>query len=221
VPAIKICGITQSEDAIQATACGADALGFIFYPKSPRCVTPEQAKGIIYRLLKGSVGITAGSSFFSPSGRISTVGVFVNEDPDRVMDIATFCGLDLIQLHGDESAAYCGRFPAERLIKAFALKTAADLKDIGHFKVRAILIDAHDPARFGGTGKTSNWELAAQAKATAPLILSGGLHSGNIREAIEAVGPEAVDINSGVETSPGVKDHDKVKALIEKIRSLT
>ncbi|MDQ5985218.1 MAG: N-(5'-phosphoribosyl)anthranilate isomerase [Syntrophus sp. SKADARSKE-3] len=218
--AIKICGITRLEDAIYATACGVDALGFIFYPKSPRCITPEHAKSIISRLPRGSVGITASSSVFSASEKVSTVGVFVNEDPDRVMDIATFCGLDLIQLHGDESPAYCGRFPAERLIKAFFLKTEDNLKDMGCFKVRAILIDTYDPVRYGGTGKTSNWALAAQAKALGPLILSGGLHSGNIREAIEAVDPEAVDINSGVEASPGIKDHDKVKALIEKIRSL-
>jgi phosphoribosylanthranilate isomerase len=221
--AIKICGITRLEDASFIARCGADALGFIFYPPSPRYVTPEQAKIIISGLpvREGSAELRPHSSksIFPVSRRIATVGVFVNETVDKVMDIASYCGLDIIQLHGDESADYCRHFPAERIIKAFALKTPADVEHIKDYEVRAILVDTHDPVHYGGTGRTSNWELAAQAKILAPLILSGGLHPGNIREALEAVAPAAVDINSGVEDSPGIKDHEKVRTIIQMIRT--
>jgi phosphoribosylanthranilate isomerase len=219
VTAIKICGITLREDAIFINQCGADALGFIFYPRSPRYIDPEQAKQIIEELSTVTADRTAaGGTLLTSPGRITTVGVFVDGDIEKVQEIASFCGIDLIQLHGNESADYCGRFPAERIIKAFALKTDADLQRIKDYKVRAVLIDAFDPVHYGGTGKTSNWDLAAKAGRTKPLILSGGLHIGNIREALEAVGPDAVDICSGVEISPGVKSHEKIKAIIDLIR---
>jgi phosphoribosylanthranilate isomerase len=223
VAAIKICGITRLEDAIFIARCGADALGFIFYPKSPRYITPQQAKKIIDELPvhhQGQDPIAARSPIMSPNpGRITTIGVFVNEDSEIVQEIASFCALDLLQLHGGESAAYCRHFPPERIIKAVALRTADDLRQIRDFPCRAILVDAYAPQRHGGTGRTANWELAAQAKNAAPLILSGGLHAGNIRKALAAVKPDAVDINSGVETSPGVKDHNKIREIIGLIRA--
>jgi len=199
---IKICGITNLDDALAAAKAGADALGFIFYSKSPRCVSPRQARGIISELPR----------------TVAKVGVFVNDDPERIEEIAGTCGLDLIQLHGDETPDYCRRFPASMLIKAFSPRSAADLKRLDDYSVQAILVDAFAPGLYGGTGKTSNWELARAIGERGLLILSGGLNSGNIREAIAAVSPDAVDINSGVESAPGRKDHYKITEIIEIIR---
>jgi len=205
VTEIKICGITNLDDALAAAEAGVDALGFIFYSRSPRCVSPRQAREIISALPPG----------------VATVGVFVNDDPERIEEIAGFCGLNLIQLHGDETPDYCRRFPASTVIKAFSPRSAADLKRAADYPVRAILVDAFAPGLYGGTGKTSNWELARAIGERCPLILSGGLNSGNIREAIAAVSPDAVDINSGVESAPGRKDHDKINEIVEMIRRST
>jgi len=199
---IKICGITDPDDALAAAGAGADALGFIFYPKSPRCVSPGRAREIIAALPR----------------TVSKVGVFVNDDPDRIEEIAGICGLDLIQLHGDETPEYCRRFPASMVIKALSPRTAADLEGVADYPVRAILVDASAPGRYGGTGKTSNWHLAKSLAHSCTLILSGGLNSGNIQDAIASVSPDAVDINSGVESAPGRKDHDKIRDIIEMIR---
>jgi len=218
VTAIKICGITRLEDALFAARCGVDALGFIFYPRSPRNIAPEEAKRIIDGLSEAMTdNPSCGQTVFSASGRMTTVGVFVNEDMGIVNEISSFCNLDLIQLHGNEPPSYCDRFPAERVIKAFALQTDADLERIRDYRVRAILVDTHDPVRYGGTGRIANWELAVKARGGCPLILSGGLHSGNLCDALTAVRPDAVDISSGAEISPGVKDHEKVKAVIDLV----
>lgn len=217
---IKICGITRPDDAVFIARCGAHALGFIFYPKSPRYVTPEHARSIIAALPAASGRGPQERTIFSVSRSIATVGVFVNQEAAEVLEIASFCSLDLIQLHGDESPAYCDLFPAKRVIKALALTGEDDLEQIGRYTCRALLVDAHDPVRRGGTGRTSNWTLASRVKAHGPLILSGGLHMGNIREALAAVGPDAVDINSGVEIAPGIKDHDQVEAIIKRVREL-
>ena len=221
--AIKICGITRPEDALFIAQSGADAIGFIFYPPSLRYVTPERAKAIIDSLpeMQGTFPEACAADIFPSTGQITTVGVFVNETADRVQEIVSFCGLDLIQLHGNESPDYCRHFPQEQIIKAFALKSREDLERIKDYAVRAILVDTHDPNLHGGTGRTSNWGLAAQAKTLAPLILSGGLHPGNIRNAVEDVRPAAVDINSGVEVSPGIKDYDRVRTMIQTIRTMT
>ncbi len=199
---IKICGITDLDDALAAAGAGADAVGFIFYPRSPRCVSPRQALGIIREL----------------PCTVAKVGVFVNDDPERIEEIAAICGLDPIQPHGGETPDYCRRFPAPRVIKAFSPRTADDLEGVGGYQVRAILVDAFAPGLYGGTGKTSNWDLARTIGERYPLILSGGLNSGNIRDAIESVRPQAVDINSGVESSPGRKDHNKIREIIGMIR---
>jgi phosphoribosylanthranilate isomerase len=199
---IKICGITSRTDALSAAACGADALGFIFYEASPRHVTPETARTICCDLPK----------------RVVRVGVFVNEDASKVMKIVDFCGLDLIQLHGEEPPHYCRWFPAERIIKAVSFQGYGDPAVHADYAVRAILLDHREAGRYGGTGKQSDWSLAGHIKALYPLILAGGLHEGNIEEALRIVAPDAVDLNSGVEQSPGKKDPEKVGRIIEIIR---
>jgi phosphoribosylanthranilate isomerase len=199
---IKICGITRIEDALCAAESGADAVGFIFHPASPRCVTPERAKAIVAEL---------------PAG-IVTVGVFVNRPAAEVERTAEACRLDLIQLHGDESPAYCRLFPAGRIVKAVSPRTPEELGRLADYDVRAFLVDARDPGRYGGTGKRADWELAARLGRERPLILAGGLHAGNIAEAMGAVAPRAVDINSGCELAPGIKDHDQMWRIIGMIR---
>jgi phosphoribosylanthranilate isomerase len=196
---IKICGITNLEDALNAYAFGADAIGLIFYTKSPRYVTPDMARNITENLPRN----------------IARVGVFVNHDIQAVRDIYEFCRLDLIQLHGDESPEYCRQFPESVLIKAFSPGSDEDLSDMKNYPVKAILIDSRNAGLYGGTGKTCNWELASKIGTIPPLILSGGLNPDNILEAIEAVVPHAVDVNSGVEVSPRKKDPDKMKLVIE------
>jgi phosphoribosylanthranilate isomerase len=200
---IKICGITNLEDASFAAECGADALGLIFYSRSPRYVAPERAKKIIEKL----------------PDRIAKVGVFVNQELQEVKKTVEFCGIDLVQLHGDESPEYCRQFPSSLLIKAFSPRRESDLRRLRNYPVRAVVVDTYDPLRYGGTGKRSKWRLAVKVKETHSLILAGGLNTGNIREAIDIVAPHAVDINSGVESSPGRKDHKKVRAIIEVLRS--
>jgi len=202
---IKICGITSRTDAFTTAGCGTDALGFIFYQASPRHVTPETARMICRDLPK----------------RVVRVGVFVNEDASKVIEIVDYCGLDLIQLHGDEPPDYCRRFPAERLIKAVSFQGDGDPAALADYAVRAILLDHRAAGCYGGTGKQSDWNWAGRIKALYPLILAGGLHEGNIEEAIRIVAPDAVDLNSGVEHSPGNKDPEKVRRIIEIIRSKT
>lgn len=201
---IKICGITNLEDASYAAECGADALGFNFYAKSSRYVRPERAREIIEKI---------------PDG-IAMVGVFVNHDPLEVKKTVEFCGLDLVQLHGDESSEYCHQFSSSRLIKAFPPRYEGDLRKVRSYLVRAILVDAYDPLRYGGTGKRSDWNLAIRVKETHPLIIAGGLNRDTIREAIEIVSPHAVDVNSGVESSPGKKDPRKVREIMEIVRGI-
>ena len=200
---IKICGITNLEDALCAAACGADAVGFIFHPPSPRYITPEQAREIIAAL----------------PGNIVKVGVFVNRDAGEVAQTFEDCGLDLIQLHGDESPEYCRRFPRERVIKAVFHQTPEELGALVAYDVRAFLVDFREADRYGGTGKRADWKFAAKLGEAYPLILAGGLNSENIGEALAAVAPGAVDINSGIEKSPGIKDHDRMRRIIGMIRN--
>jgi len=199
---VKVCGITNIEDGLAAASAGADALGFVFHPASPRYVTPGRAREII-----GSL---------PPA--VCTVGVFVNLAAEEVLRIAELCGLDFIQLHGGETREYCRRFPRERVIKALSFRSEEEFAAMADYPVRAFLVDAHDPVRFGGTGKTCNWNLAHRAAARHPLILAGGLSEENIIAALEAVRPLAVDISSGVETAPGKKDHEKIRSVIAAVK---
>lgn len=202
---IKICGITNQADAALAVELGADALGFIFAP-SPRQVSPEQARNIIKSL----------------PPFVQTVGVFVDESLNRIRNIMDFCGLDMIQLHGGESAESCSAL-MPHVIKGFRLSDSSRLSSIGEYrgKIRAALLDTYQKGIQGGTGKTFDWNLAIRAKEMGmPIILSGGLNPSNIQRAVAAVQPYAVDVNSGIEQRPGIKNPVLIKTLMEKIREI-
>jgi phosphoribosylanthranilate isomerase len=200
---VKICGITRLEDARVAVEAGADALGFVFYPPSPRCVTPEQAEQIIRRL----------------PPFVTTVGLFVDVPLDTVHETALWCGLDRVQLHGRETPEFCARVKRP-VIKAFRIKNADSLADLPGYRVAAFLLDAYvEGALPGGTGASFPWQLAAQAKPYGPVILAGGLSPENIEAAITQIHPYGVDVSSGVESVPGVKDHQKVRQFIQRAKA--
>ena len=196
---VKICGITNMEDAQCVAENWAAAVGFIFHPPSPRYIEPQKAAEINRLLLQNLV----------------KVGVFVNQKEEVVHRIYEDCRLDMIQLHGDESPEFCRQFPGDRIIKALELKNEEDLKKAALYDVAAILVDSRHAGLYGGTGKTSNWMLARQISQ--PLILSGGIKEENVLEAIRMVSPAALDINSGVESSPGKKDHVKIARIMQII----
>ena len=200
---VKICGITNKEDALCAAKLGATALGFIFYPASPRYVKPEDARKIISNL----------------PDELVKVGVFVNEKADEIKRVMEYCGLDMIQLHGDESPEFCREFTASQIIKAVELKNDDDLNHAYSYEVAAILVDSRHAGLYGGTGRKANWKLACRTKNKKPLILSGGLNEGNIAEALQTVAPAALDINSGVESEPGKKNHAKLARIFDIIRA--
>jgi phosphoribosylanthranilate isomerase len=204
VTQVKICGITNKEDALAAVQSGAAALGFIFYQSSPRYITPENALKIISAL----------------PDKVIKVGVFVNEKADEIKRIMDCCALDMIQLHGDETPDFCRQFPSSIIIKALALRNDGDVNFALNYHVAAILIDSRHAGLYGGTGKKANWDLACRVKENNPLILSGGLNAENITEAMQTVTPAALDINSGVEASPGKKDHKKLAKIFDIIRSV-
>jgi phosphoribosylanthranilate isomerase len=193
---IKICGITNIEDALLAAESGAHALGFVF-AKSPRQVNPATVRRIVKVL----------------PPFISRVGVFVNEDSEVVKEIAGLCGLDVVQLHGDESPAYCNKFSTQ-VIKAIRVKDRSVLPQLSKYEVDALLLDAFVPGKPGGTGKSFNWDIAAEAKEYGRIILSGGLSPENVAEAIARADPYGVDVSSGVEAEQGKKDPKKVRAFI-------
>lgn len=201
---IKICGMTRLEDVLVAAECGAHALGFIFYPRSPRYIPPAEAKELISHL---------------PS-EVVRVGVFVNEKAETVKEIQDFCGLDLLQLHGDESPDYCRRFSSSHLIRAVSPRSEEDLPPLEKYPCRAILLDSRKGKLYGGTGRPSNWALGVRIRERFPLILAGGLNAGNVSEAIKTVAPQAVDINSGVESAPGIKDPEKIRAVIDIVQRI-
>jgi phosphoribosylanthranilate isomerase len=199
---VKICGITEYEDALAAMQLGASALGFIFAP-GPRQITAEKARDIITSL----------------PPFVKAVGVFVNEMPSSIRGTFAFCGLDLIQLHGDESPDLCHEL-MPYTIKAMRIKDESILQFVEPYrgKVRALLLDTYMKDKPGGTGKTFDWNLAVEIKALGiPIILSGGLGPSNIEDAIKTVRPYAVDVNSGVEERPGKKNHGLLRELFAKI----
>jgi len=198
---VKICGITSLEDALVAVEAGADALGFVFHDESSRRVTPDGAAGIIADL----------------PPFIQTVGLFVNRPLEFVNETAARCRLDLVQLHGDEPPEFCDAVE-RRVIKAFRVQDITSLDPIRHYRVAAHLLDAYSPTAYGGTGLTFNWGIAKAAKEFGPVILAGGLTSDNVREAVEAVMPYAVDVSGGVESSPGKKDAAKVREFIRRAK---
>jgi phosphoribosylanthranilate isomerase len=197
---IKICGITNKEDALAAAHLGADALGFVFAP-SPRKISAESAREIIKVL----------------PPFVKTVGVFVDEDPERVSSVAARCGLDILQLHGSESVDYCSSFD-RRVIKAVRLQSRDELKNLSKYAnvVDALLLDTYVPNKLGGTGIPFDWKLAVEAGRYGRIILAGGLNPENVAAAISMVKPYAVDASSGLEKSPGVKDHEKMTQFMRE-----
>jgi phosphoribosylanthranilate isomerase len=198
---VKICGITNLEDALLAIDAGADALGFVFFKESPRHVFPEQAAAII--------------RYLPPF--VQTVGLFVNESPMTVNETADQCGLDIVQLHGEETPAYCDAVK-RRIIKVFRVKNITCLEPIKDYQVSAYLLDTWSPTAHGGTGRTFNWEVATCAAQTNRIILAGGLTVDNVAAAIEQVQPYGVDVSSGVESAPGQKDANKIREFIRRAR---
>lgn len=207
---VKICGTTNLENALFAVDEGVDALGFIFFPKSPRNIEPETAREIIARL-----------PIF-----VDRVGVFVNSPLEDLVRIASV-GLSCIQLHGGESPEFCRELrtvlPRCRIIKAFRVSDATTAADIAPYNdvVDAFLLDTYKKGAEGGTGEVFNWDIIEKLDLQRPLLLAGGLEPDNIEEAIWAVGPYCLDVNSGVELSPGVKDHSKVATLMTTVRRLS
>jgi phosphoribosylanthranilate isomerase len=200
---IKICGITNLEDAEAAVDFGADALGFVFYKKSPRSVSPPEAASIISKL----------------SPFISTVGVFVDESPEEIQKIVKLTGIGIIQLHGNEPPESC-RMPM-RVIKGIRVESIESLEPLAIYRdlVSAFLLDTYAPHTPGGTGRVFNWEIAVQAKKIGRVILAGGLNLENISEAVSLVRPYAVDVSSGIELEKGKKDHQKMKLFIKRARA--
>ncbi len=200
---IKICGITNIPDALAAARSGADYLGFVF-AESPRRVSPGHAAEIT-KELKGE--------------GVKTAGVFVNEEEDYVRKTAELCSLDVLQFHGEESPDYCRRFPGYIIFKAFRLRSSADVGLMKVYDVYACLADAFVEGVYGGTGKTISPELSLEAAPAAKrLILSGGLSPENVSSCIEKINPFGVDVSSGVEKSPGVKDVEKLMRFINIAR---
>jgi phosphoribosylanthranilate isomerase len=199
-PRVKICGITRSEDAELAASLGAWAVGFNFWSGSKRRCDPGVAVGIARALRR----------------RVEPVGVFVNPTLDEVVRLAEGIGLTHVQLHGDEGPAFC-RAVAEhtgaRVIKALGVGSGADIRDAERFHTDYHLLDASAGAAYGGTGRTWDWDLAAQRRSQVPLILSGGLTPDNVADGIAAVRPWGVDVASGVEAEPGIKDPAKMEAF--------
>ena len=203
---VKICGITRVTDALAAAECGASAIGFNFYPHSTRCVAPDVAAEISRALPLG----------------VLRVGLFVNATAEDINTLDERLHFDLIQLHGDETPEFCAQW-GERVIRALRIGGEDDLKQIDDYgSVRHIMIDASVPGAYGGTGVTCDWELAAKAVTCSeqPVILAGGLTPENVSEAIRRVRPQGVDVAGGVESAPGVKDHDKIRAFVDAARSV-
>ena len=200
---IKVCGITRYEDAKAAVGLGVDAIGFIFYPRSPRYVQPEAAREIIKRV----------------PPYVSKVGVFVDEDPQRVHDTIAFTGIDTLQLHGQEDPQYCGRFTVS-VVKAFRVGPQTPPIEFDRYPASGFLLDTWDKDSAGGTGKTFDWSIARRAcLAHDNIILAGGLGPTNLLEALEAVGPYGVDLNSGIEVKPGIKNPHKMREAVTVARN--
>lgn len=197
---VKICGIRRLEDAMAAVEAGADAIGFNFWRPGRRYVAPQVARAI--------------SRALPPF--VARVGVFADEDPGSIREIADLVGLDALQLHGAESPELCRQFDRP-VIKGIKVRGPESLRDLDRYRVAAFLLDAHVPGAMGGTGRTFDWSLAASIRAAGPLILSGGLTPDNVVQALRAVQPYAVDVASGVETG-GETDPEKIRAFVARVQ---
>lgn len=199
---IKICGITNLEDALTAVEFGADALGFVFVPNTPRYIEPEEAAKITVAL----------------PPFVTLVGVFVDDNQERIEESAKQCKLDVLQLHGAESPDFCASLK-RKIIKAFRVKDESSLANLPRYAVSAYLLDTYVKGKMGGTGAVFNWELAGVAKQYGRIILAGGLDPENVSRAVRQVRPYGVDVSSGVEAEPGRKAHDKLRDFINAVRS--
>lgn len=201
---VKICGLTDEAQAVECVRLGADAVGLVFFPKSPRNVSDEKARSICREI----------------SGGACTVGVFVNETFETIMRRVEHCGLRGAQLHGDESPELAARLKAEGLVvlKAFFVNGNPSLALVDRYPGSVCLVEAAGGPLPGGNARTWDWAAARDLVAVKPTVLAGGLHADNVREAIEAAGPDAVDVSSGVESGPGVKDLGKVELFISRAR---
>jgi phosphoribosylanthranilate isomerase len=200
---VKICGITNHEDATAAAEMGADMLGFNFYPKSPRYLKPDQASEIINRL----------------PAFVDIVGLFVNDPFERIEQIIEECQLDWVQLHGDESPKFCEQFQSfnVRTMKAIRVKDKRDIKHAEEYFTDAVLLDAFDPKKYGGTGLSFDWNIIGNI--TKRVFLAGGINADNVRKAVE-LGVYGIDVCSAIESKPGKKDHAKMRKLFDMIKDL-
>jgi phosphoribosylanthranilate isomerase len=201
---VKVCGITRTEDAVLCCRLGVQALGFNFYPKSSRYISPKRARRI--------------GEALSPF--VMRVGIFVNEgDVEKVWRDFEEAKMDAFQFHGDEDLQYCAQF--DRLSVFKAIRVGGRIpppEELDEFPIRAFLLDSFHPDKYGGTGMTADWKLAAGFARKYPTILSGGLNAGNVVEAVRKVRPLAVDVCSGVEAAPGIKDPEKLRAFMRVLR---
>ena len=198
---VKICGITRPQDADLAAGLGARALGFVFWPGSPRGVSAATAKAIAANV----------------PANVLKVGVFVDQPVTEVAHTMDEVGLDVAQLHGHESPEYCRRLTARTIFKAVGMTDNGSLNIEDFDPDVVLLVDAHDPERFGGTGKTVNWDAAREIAATRRTILAGGLNAANIKLAVRSVRPYGVDVSSGVESAPGIKDPNRLRSFFEAL----
>ena len=202
---IKICGITNLDDALAAVTAGADLLGFNFYKPSPRYITPQHVREIVRQL---------------PSS-VLKVGVFVNEEVADLRAITIEAGLGAIQLHGDESPEYCTKFPGWYVIKTFAVSDTFDVHAVEAYEVDAIMLDTKHNSLRGGTGRAFDWSVARHAALTIPkLYLAGGLSPENVENAIKTVHPYAVDACSALEDRPGKKNHERMRVFVNTVRGV-
>ena len=200
---VKICGITNLDDALAATKLGADAIGFVFHEPSPRYVPFEVAARIAEKI----------------PPHVVKVGVFVDALDEMVFGAIAGCGLNLLQFHGNETPEYCLQFGLMSM-KAFRIKDSSSLNDLQNYATDAWLLDSYVADKLGGTGEKFNWDLARQAKQFGrPIFVAGGLNPSNVADAIRQVDPYGVDVSSGVEAAPGRKDLEKVRAFIEAAKS--
>jgi phosphoribosylanthranilate isomerase len=208
---VKICGITRPQDAELAIGLGARAVGFVFWPDSPRRIDPQAARAI-------AAGVPAG---------VAKVGVFVDETAEEIARVMDEAGLDVAQLHGHESPEFCRELKVRlsasapdvprRVIKAIGLKNGGAVNVSEFDSDIVLLLDTHDPERRGGTGKTVNWDVARDIAAMRPAILAGGLNAANVKLAIRSVRPYGIDVSSGVESSPGIKDPNRMRSFFEAL----
>ena len=199
---VKICGMTNLKDVKVAVDGGVDAVGFIFYKKSPRSVTMQVVKEIVLEL----------------PPFVDSVGVFVDETAEQINKIADRCNLDRVQLHGNESPTFCKKI-RRRVIKAIRVKDIQSLKKLSDYPVSSFLLDTFSEDQYGGTGKVFDWNLAYPAKKYGPIILAGGLTPNNVRQAIQRIQPYGVDVCSGVESQPGIKDHKMMQTFLKNVKA--